>query len=434
MLRALYTSASLRAAVSMGFGGVAFALGSLVLARILPPREYGLVLLFIGIVAVCGFSAPLGFDLVVGRRGLRLDSAWRRTTLAACGMVGVATAAFAAAAYRLALPVVICALIATVATGAIQACAAYFQGQRQLAAAVSILQLSNWALLVVALASAFLRLQSATGPCSLIAVALVAGASAVWLQVLRRERAVQPQPSPGKLFGEALSLVTLQSASSIFLQLERLLLVPTVGVHGLALFGVLAVLVGSPFRMLQQAAQFTLIPSLRAAADVGERVHLLGREITVVGLVGAAGSLVIWVAAPAIAHGFLAGHYDLSPSLMAVGLASGALKVCSAFALGTVIALGQERSLRALSVISWASLALSVIAAFAAIPRGLVGVLYGVSLGWLVRVVAATWIAVSCLRRKSPAHQRGPDLVRASREPGLHIASETADGIDGTTD
>lgn len=404
MLRALYASASLRAAVTMAFGGVAFAVGSLVLARIMPPHEYGLVLLFIGVVAVCGFSAPLGFDLVVGRRGLRLDPPWRRATLAACAVVGVVTAAVAAPAYHLALPLAICVLIATVATGAIQACAAYFQGQRQFAAAVPILQLSNWALPAVAVASALLGLQSAVGPCCLITVAAVAGASATWFRVIRRERTPRPQPRPGELVGEALSLVTLQSASSIFLQLERLLLAPTVGVHALAMYGVLAVLVGSPYRMLQQAAQFTLIPSLRAAADAGERMQLLGRELMLVSLTGAAGSLAIWVAAPRIAHGFLGGHYDLSPALVAVGLVGGALKVCSAFALGTVMALGEERSLRTLSVISWASLALSVLAAIAAIPWGLVGVLYGISLGWLVRVVAAAWIALSCVRR-GPAPQ-----------------------------
>lgn len=402
VLRALLASASLRAAIIMGLGGVAFAVGSLLLARVMAPGEYGRVLLFVGVVAVCGFSAPLGFDLVVGRRGLRLDPVWRRATLLACTVVGGTLAAIAAIAYRLALPLVLCASIAAVATGAKQACAAYFQGQRRFAVAVSILQLTNGAFLAIALASAALGLRSAAGASFLITAALVSGAAAVWFQVGRREPAIAPQPAPRGLLGEALSLVTLQSASSIFLQLERLLLVPTVGIHGLATFGVLAVLVGSPFRMLQQAAEFTLIPSLRAAGDVGERTRLLRREFMLVGLVGAGGALAIWVAAPPIAHDFLAGHYDLTHALVAVGLVSGALKVCSAFALGAVVALGDKKALRTLNVVSWAALALSVIAAFAAVPWGLVGVLYGVSLGWLLRVAATTWIAAACVRRTGP--------------------------------
>lgn len=403
MLRALLASESLRAAGVLGIGGIAFALGSLVLARVLSPAEYGLVSLFIGVVAVCGFIGPLGLDLVVARRGLQLNSSWRRTALGACTAVGVATAAFTAIAYHLALPLLICVWLATAARGVVQACGAHFQGQRQFPTALLIRQLSNWALVPVALCSALLQFRTAIGPSALITVAALAGASAAWRQVIRRERPDEPQAPPGKLFGEAFSLVTLESSSAVFLQLERLLLVPTVGIAGLALFGVLAALVGSPFRLLQQAAQFTLVPSLRAAPGTSERVQLLRREIVLVSLVSAAGWVCIWVAAPRIAHWFLTGRYDLDPDLVMAALVSGVLKVYSAFAFATVIALARDRSLRVLGLLSWVSLGVSVAGAFAAIPWGLVGVLYGISLGWLIRAVSATWLALPHLRAAPPA-------------------------------
>jgi len=403
MLRALVRSESLRAAAAMGVGGASFALGSLVLAKVLSPGEYGLVSLFIGIVAVCGFTGPLGLDLVVARRGLQLDSSWRRAALAACTAVGVVAAVVTAIAYHLALPLSICVLCATAARGVVQACGAHFRGERRFAIALWILQLSNGALVPVALCSALFKFRTAIGPSALITVAGVAGASAAWLQVVRSQRPGEPQPPPRRLLGEALSLVTLESSSAVFLQLERLLLVPTAGIGGLALFGVLAALVGSPFRLLQQAAQFTLVPSLRAASGTGERVQLLRREAVLVSLVSAAGSIVIWFAAPWIARGFLGGRYDLRPALVMAGLVSGLLKVFSAFAFATAIALARDRSLRILGALSWASLGVSVAGAFAAMPWGLVGVLYGVSLGWLIRAVAATWLALPYLRRAAPA-------------------------------
>lgn len=406
MLRALVRSESLRAAAAMGVGGVSFALGSLVLARVLSPNEYGLVSLFIGIVAVCGFTGPLGLDLVVARRGLQLNSSWRRAALAACTAVGVATAAVTAIAYHLALSLLICVLLATAARGVVQACGGHFRGERQFSTALWIVQLSNWGLLPVALCSALLEFHTAAGPAALITVAGLAGASAAWLLVARREDRGKSQPSPGKLLGEALSLVTLESSSAVFLQLERLLLVPMVGVGGLALFGVLAALVGSPFRLLQQAAQFTLMPSLRAASGTVERMQLLRRELTLVSLVGAAGSIAIWIIAPRIAHWFLGGRYELRPALVMAGLVSGVLKVFSAFAFAAAIALARDRSLRILGALSWASLGVSVAGAFAAIPWGLVGVLYGISLGWLIRAVSATWLALPYLRRPSPARGR----------------------------
>lgn len=410
MFRALLRSESLRAAVALGVGGAAFALGSLVLARILSPGAYGLVSLFIGIVAVCGFIGPLGLDLVVARRGLQLDASWRRAVLAACAAVGAVTAAATAIAYHLPLPLLTCVLLATAARGVVQACGAHFQGQRQFPTALWIRQLPNWALVPVALCSALLEFRTANGACVLITVAGLAGASAAWLQVARRGRPGNPQPPPGKSLGEAFSLVTLESSSAMFLQLERLLLVPTVGLGGLALFGVLAALVGSPFRLLQQAAQFTLIPSLRAASGPAGRVRLLRREIVLVGLVSAAGSVAIWIAAPRIARWFLAGRYDLPPALVMAGLVSGVLKVFSAFAFATVIALARDRSLRVLGVLSWASLGVSVAGAFVAIPWGLVGVLYGISLGWLIRAAAATWLALPYLRRAAPARKWAGEL------------------------
>lgn len=403
MLRALLGSDSLRAAAAMGVGGASFALGSLALAKVLSPDEYGLVSLFIGIVAVCGFTGPLGLDLVVARRGLQLDSPWRRAALAACTAVGIAAAAVTAIAYHLTLPLLMCVLWATAARGVVQACAAHFRGERQFSTAIWILQLSNWTLVPVALCSALLRFRTAIGPSILITVAGVAGAWFAWRQVVCSERPGERQPPPGRLLGEAFSLVTLESSSAAFLQLERLLLVPTVGIGALALFGVLAALVGSPFRMLQQAAQFTLMPSLRAASGTGERVRLLRREAALVTFVSAAGSIIIWFAAPWVAHWFLGQRYDLRPALVMAALVSGVLKVFSAFAFATAIALARDGSLRVLGAVSWASLGVSVAGAFAAIPWGLVGVLYGISLGWLIRAVSATWVALPYLRRAAPA-------------------------------
>jgi O-antigen/teichoic acid export membrane protein len=101
MLSALFKSASLRAAAVLGLGGLAFTLGNLLFARALPAQEYGVVSLFIGIVAVAGLAAPLGLDLVIGRRGLLLDSRWRRAIAGTTFLVGLATAVVSAILYRL---------------------------------------------------------------------------------------------------------------------------------------------------------------------------------------------------------------------------------------------------------------------------------------------------------------------------------------------
>jgi hypothetical protein len=212
---------------------------------------------------------------------------------------------------------------------------------------------------------------------------------------------------------EALSLLSIHVANSVFLQLERLLLAPVAGVQALALFGVVAALVASPFRMLQMAVLFTLIPNLRRAEGITARRRLLRQEALLVAAVIGAGSVVIWYVAPPLAHWFLSGRYDLNAALMCAALVSGIFKLCSAFTTGAVIALSEEKELRTLSLVSWATIGVSVLAAFAAAPWGLVGVLYAISLGWLLRSLVAARLAMPHLRRPDARPPAAPFADRS---------------------
>jgi O-antigen/teichoic acid export membrane protein len=430
MLRALLKSNSLRAAAVLGLGGLAFTLGNLILARTLAPAEYGLVSLVLGIVAVAGLAAPLGLDLVVGRRGLPLNGRLRGAILSIATAVGLVAAVASALIYRLDFALAASIAVATVASGLMQAGAAHFQGQQRFGPATWIVQSSNWTVLLAAVLTAVLGLDTAAGSCVLLALTTAVGGGFAWLLAARavatqarrsstvtatsagpaapdvqlssrplQGRLAGTAPLSGALLREALSLVSIHVANSVFLQLERLLLAPVAGVHALALFGVVAALVASPFRMLQMAVLYTLIPSLRGAKGVDERRRLLRRETLLVAVVIGVGSIVIWYVSPPLAHWFLAGRYDLSAALLCAALVSGTLKLCSAFATGTVIALSEEKGLRHLGLMSWATIGLSVVAGFAAAPWGLVGVLYGISSGWLLRSVIAAWMAMPHLRR-----------------------------------
>ena len=183
MLSALYKSASMRAATVLGVGGLAFTLGNLIFARALPAREYGVVSLFVGIVAVAGLAAPLGLDLVIGRRGLLLDSRWRRAIAGATLLIGMATGVVSAIVYRLEPSILGCILITTVASGLIQASAAHFQGQQRFGPATWIVQLSNWTLLLAAVLAAAFGLSTAVQACELLTVTTAAGGacSIAWL-------------------------------------------------------------------------------------------------------------------------------------------------------------------------------------------------------------------------------------------------------------
>lgn len=398
MLGSLYRSPALRVAAAFGVGGASFSLGSLILARQLPAEQYGLVSLVVGIAAFTTLIAPFGIDFVVTRNGLMVGSFLRRLALAASLLTGALAALVGALLYSLGYPLLVCLLAATAAGGVLQVAGAHFQSQRQFAVSVPMTQASNWALLIAAAAAAVARSDGAVLPAVVLTATTVAFAAAGWWLVARRTTAAEPIAHPPHLWGEAVSLMTTNAASALFLQLERLVIPGTVGINELALYGVLAALVGSPFRMIQGAAAFTLVPRLRAAATVEARRHLLVSEAGLMLVVMLAGSVVIWFLAPPVAQLMLRGRYELTAALMIATIVSGVLKVVSAFAVSAASTLAPARSLRLLGLSSWICVGVAIGAAFALAGFGLVGVLYGVSLGWAVRCLIAGWLSWRYLR------------------------------------
>jgi O-antigen/teichoic acid export membrane protein len=313
-------------------------------------------------------------------------------------LVALVATALAAAVYRLDSGLLACVLVATTAAGIAQVTAAHFQSQHRFAISVPLLQASNWALVPVGVITAIAGAGGALLPSALVALMGLLTAAAGWGLVMADRHLPARADLPPRLWREAVPLMAVHSASATFLQLERLVIAPTVGINDLAVFGVLAALVGSPFRMLQAAVGFTLIPRLRQAASSQARAQLLRREALVVVAVMAMGSVIIWLVAPFIAHALLGGRYDLSDALILATIVSGVLKVFSAFATAVASALASERDLTLLSIASWACIAIATLASFAAARWGLVGVLYAISAGWLLRSLAASWVALPHLR------------------------------------
>jgi O-antigen/teichoic acid export membrane protein len=405
MLKALCRSASLRTAAVMGLGGVGFSLGSLLLARVLPKQEYGLVALVLGIVAVAGLSAPLGLDQVAARHGIRFDARWRRAALTAGAATGAAAAIISGLVYHLSWVIAVSVAPITLALGMAQSAGGHFQGRQELRTAVWVVQLLNGSLALAAVLTFALGLTAASAVCSLIAALAMLAAAAVWRLVRRHEArdGGGGQPAPSRLRREAMSLLAVQGGSAGFLQLERLLIGPITGLHDLALYSVLAAFVSSPFRLLQAAVQFTLVPTLRVAGDARARRARLAREAALVSVIVAVGSVAIWALAPPLAHWLLAGRYALPHALIAATLVSGFLKVLSGFLTAVVVSCGEERRLQRLSLVCWGSIGVSVAGAFLTGAWGLIAVLYGIAAGWLVRCLLTAWLAAPCLKERADA-------------------------------
>ena len=117
------------------------------------------------------------------------------------------------------------------------------------------------------------------------------------------------KPPAGKTFGwgEALAFAGLSASGLLLIQLERLLIPYALPLADLAVYGVLAAIVGSLFRVLQMGVGFSLLPRLRAAGDVVERHRLVAHEGRLAAAIVLGGSALLWFLVPLVERWFLAG-------------------------------------------------------------------------------------------------------------------------------
>src|SRR4051795_12680573 len=146
-LRLLQKSTAIRAAVGFGLGGVGFALGNLLLARALPPAEFGVFTLFLALVQMGASLGPIGLQGQVNRHPLRAVSPAR--LLLTSAIVGAALAALASAVYGLEASLVAALFVSIVAGGCTLVASAIFQSRLRFAAALGLSQ--SFALVLLAM-------------------------------------------------------------------------------------------------------------------------------------------------------------------------------------------------------------------------------------------------------------------------------------------
>jgi PST family polysaccharide transporter len=378
--------------VGFALGGVGFALGNLLLARALAPAEFGVFTLFLALVQMGASLGPVGLQGQVNRHPDRAVSAAR--LLLTSGIVGGAIAAAASAFYGVEAPLVVALFVSIVAGGCTLVASSVFQSRLRFGAALGLSQ--SFALVLLAMGTfaaiaggAPLRLLGALVAGQYVLLAIVGWA------ILGRQG---PSGSrAGHSLWEGLSLLGITAAALLLMQLERLLAPRLLSLEDTARFAVVATLVGSPFRMLQMGAGYTLLPRLRAANSPEARRKLIRHEALAVALIGSAGGVTLLLAAPWIADHLLAGKYQLSAALMIAALVSGAAKLADAIATTMVWALASARQLAMLNWVSWTCAAIGVAAGWLGARWGLIGLMYGVTAAWICRGAVSGALAATLL-------------------------------------
>lgn len=396
-MKRFWRSPTLRTAAVYGVAGAGFAGANLILARVLPAGEYAILTLVVALVNVGFALAPLGLDGIVNRRRLEAGPRLLRRSLMSNALTALVFTAIGILVYDTTAGQAAVVLISVVAGGALMVAAAQFQSEQRFGASLALLQSPNVVLLLAAIATVAAGVRHAWLALVISTAGLVAGALWGWT-VLIRESPSKPHRSVEFPLGEALSYAGVQATGLLLIQLERLVLPHVLPLHDLATFGVLAAIVGSLFRVLQMGVGYTLVPRLRATDDVRERRHLVARETRLAVAIMVFGSAAIWFVTPLLERWFLAGKYHLAGPLILATLVSGMIKVFNAFSKSTAAALATPRELAVINLVGWVSVVAAIAASVVGARWGLVGVIYGVAVGWAIRAIASCLIAARHLR------------------------------------
>jgi O-antigen/teichoic acid export membrane protein len=406
MARRVLTSPALQVTLGYGLAGAGWVGANLAMARLLPPEAFAYLTLCIAIIQTACLLGPLGADGIARRGGLRANVGSLFRTAGSSVAVGVVALLAARGVYHLGGTLLVSVFAGTVGGGLCAMAAGHLQGAHRFGAGLLVNQGHLFALLVAAVVELAAGAPTAELPAMTFGVGFLVAAAVGWWLALTRAADVT---GTGAVFhwGDAGSFFFIQCAGSLIYQMDRLLIPSVLSVQDLALYGVLASVAGSPFRMLQMGVGFTTIPRLRGAISGSARRALLRTEAKVITLVALAATAVVVSLAVPLVHFLLGQKYTLTEGMVVAVVVTGLIRVLDGFASATASALAVSSQLPWLGVFSWVGVAAAGLGGTVGARWGLVGVIYGIGAGWLVRTLLVGALGAAHLRDESAAEVAG---------------------------
>lgn len=399
-LVALLRAPSLVAAAVYALAGVGFAASNVMLARVLPVREFGLVALFLSLSQVGVTLGPFGLELSINRHRL---PATGRLLGRACVTGGIAAAVLAVVAHYFYgfSPALTWTLAATVlAVTANQIVTTYFQSRERFGLSLFIGLVHAWLLLLAIPLVTVLHDYSALPVALLVLCGYVVITALGW-----SKRANSPTDAHahcalprGTLLKEGLAAIGMNLALTLLFQLDRLIIPTALSIGDLAIYAVVAAVVGSPFRMLQTGVGYTLLPRLRKADSVARVVRLLRHEAVLMLAAASIAAACVLTIGPWLVDVLIPGDYNPPHSVFVAIVVVGFIRVWCGFAQSLIYSFGSPRELFIVNVWAWLAVGEGVIAAFLIKSTGLTGIVYGLGTGWLTFALAASVLAFRALR------------------------------------
>lgn len=399
-VRSLLRSPALYSALTFAAGGVGFAAGNILLARVLPEVEYGHVALFLALAQLGIVMGPIGLETVINRHHLSASSGLLGRVGVTSLVMGTALGLVSWAFYGFGIALAVVLVVTVFAAATNRVAGAFFQSRRQFGLSLFLVLIHNWIVLIAVPVVLFSGRPEALPAALTVAGGYVMSAALGWRKGFEMRRATGTPPvaiSSKTLVQEGLAAMGLQIAVGAFFQLDRLIIPDALSVRDLAVYAVVSSIAASPFRMLQTGVIFTLLPRLKACDSRAAALRLLRHEVFVIGGVSVLAGIGVLLFTPWLLDIVLDNRYTFPMSLLYAMVIVGFVRVAGGITGAIVSALGSAKQLALLNVLSWVSLGIAVVGAYAAREGGLTGVVYGIGAGWLALAVSGAIIGLRAL-------------------------------------
>jgi O-antigen/teichoic acid export membrane protein len=399
-------SPTLWSAAILAGGGVGFALGTILLARILPREEFGQVALLLSLLQVGAALGSLGLPTLVNRHRLHPGRQLLQHALASGCVAAIIMSLFALHFYQISNGVAYL-LGAAVALAAISRVAgSVLQSRHRFGASMLLAQVYNWLLLAsVPLVLAFEQ-RSAGFVALVVSCSCLLIALAGWSFAARIAGHGSGKLDSRTWWSEGVSAAGFSLALNLFFQLDRMVIGRVLSFDDVATYAVVAAIAGAPFRMLQVAAGHSLVPRLRTAVAEGRTATgLIRREGVLLATVSICAALILLPLTQAIIKIGFEDDYRVSHALVAAVILVGLARVFEGFVVSVVTAIGTPRQLSLLTLLGWSGVGAALLGAVAVRGQGLIAVVYALGLGWAVVAFGAAPLSYAAW--KMSAKERG---------------------------
>ncbi len=358
-------------------------------AKLLDAESFGRLMLVQALAFLLMGVLPMGFDSLIARREIAAPLPIIRQVLA-IGFGVSAICLYLTYLYleNLGAELFLLLLVAGVTGAAVRFFAAIEQGSLRFLRSQTIAQMPN--LIYLASGAYFAIFGISSWIEAGIAFAFSHFVAALY--GLRLTPTAEPKLHHDRiadLWQRALALIGIFASLLLLNHIALFVAAGTLGLRDVGILGLATTLIASPFRLLSHGVGFTLLPRLTACGTRARRKRLIFQELAIgIGL-ASFGAVSLFLIVPPFVDAIFGGDYRIPMSLIAALLFLGFVRLIAGVATAAVNALANTRGLHLFNITGWASAALAGLLAFKLSEFGADGIVYGVAIGWAIRVVFA---------------------------------------------